>query len=297
MPMKFVIAPGWVKDLAEVKKFSNVAVSEIVAGSFTPLRRDDMSGGKRNFHHTSDYRIVLNSIQLRNPGLPAFLTWAAEAISFLKERGIELRVSVAGFCVDDYIHAAGLMYDAGIMRWEFNWGCPNGFAADGTAERIMSFDLDAMAEILAIVETTIALSNGKPWVAVKLSPYSDPQQLKDIAQMLNGYEIVSEVVASNTFPNCSAYESDGTPFIGVADGYAGLSGGCMRSITIGQVRQFKKYLKPEIEVGAAGGVESGWDVRDYELAGASSVYIGAIAFMKGPRAVSHIMREYADLTS
>lgn len=290
--MKFVLAPGWVKKPEDAVHFATAPLDEIIMGSYTLAPREGNNQG-RNFEHDDDYATVLNSIGLKNDGLD-------EALKSMKLAGesvsddMLLRMSVAGFSIADYAAWAAKSHTFGIERLEFNFGCPNGIGADGTPERILSFDVELLDGFFGKIARFL---KSQPWIpqySVKLSPYSDPYQLKDVAQMLNQYREIVREVSTNTFPNARAYRKDGAPFLEVANGLGGLSGSCMKPIALGQVYQFRKHLASEIEVAGAGGVQTGIDVRDYQLAGAMSVHIGSAAFEEGPRRIAQIVEEYAE---
>ena len=284
--LRFVVAAGWIKSPEEAEKYRGCA-DELVLGSFTPMPRLGNTGA--NFHHDADYSTVLNSIGLKNQGLEAALEQFKGKFDLTGPNDM-FRVSIAAFSVSEYASLVKMLVDAGVRRIGFNVGCPNTSALD----RILAFDPPALETALSVASK---FWDGKrrPYIAVKPSPYSDPHMLKDVAQIFNESGCVNEVVASNTFPNARAYDADGKSRIEVADGYAGLSGKGMKAIALGQVAQFRKHLRSDIAVAGAGGVHSGVDAHDFELAGASSVHIGSLAFLEGPRAVSRLMQEYAEL--
>lgn len=286
--MRFVLAPGWVKTAEDARKFRAAPISAITMGSYTPKPMLGNQGG-RNFHHDDDFNVVLNSIGLKNNGIEAGREEVAKVSAELAGSTINVHTSFAGFSVNDY--TAFVESHAGASLPEFNFGCPNGFNADGTPKRIMSFDIRAMDAVLSRAEKVFA--GGILKVQIKVSPYSDPYQLKDTAELFNAYSDLIAEVMPNTFPLCLAFNEDGTPFLEVSGGLGGLSGRCMKPITLGQVAQFRKHLHANVGVGAAGGMHNGIDVRDAKLAGASSVHIGSRAFVQGPRAIAQIVEEYA----
>lgn len=290
--MEFVLAPGWVKSYEDAKKFKGAPIAALGMGSYTPEARPGNTGG-RNFHHDDDFNVVVNSIGLKNPGIAEGRREVAKVLEAVSGSGVEVNTSFAGFSIEDYMAAINGHSDASHL--ELNFGCPNGFNADGSPKRIMSFDLVAMEEVLSCAyEQPTKHSKTERFVLVKVSPYSDPYLLKDVAELLSAYFSLIKEVIPNTFPMGMAFMEDGTPFLEVAGGFGGVSGRCMKPITLGQVAQFRKHLHPDIGVGAAGGIHHGIDVRDAKLAGATSVHIGSRAFVQGPRAIGQIVEEYAE---
>jgi dihydroorotate dehydrogenase (fumarate) len=155
-----------------------------------------------------------------------------------------------------------------VSATTLNFGCPN----DLHGGRIMSFDLSGILDIMN------ALYGLKP-IWIKFSPYSDPLQLKEVAQILNerGKGKVRAVVACNTFPNAFVSRDVITP----NGGLAGLSGPAMKPIALGQVVQWRKHLIPEIDVIGVGGIMTGNDVVDFLDAGAAATQVCSLAFWSG----------------
>ena len=136
----------------------------------------------------------------------------------------------------------------------------------------MSFHPEDIKEVL-----TWAGKSSKP-IWVKLSPYSDPGLLKEVAEVINeAPPPVAAVVTCNTFPN--AYAGKGA--ISPMGGLAGLSGPALKPIALGQVVQFRKHLKEEIDVIGVGGITTGNDAVDFFEAGAKAVQCTTLPYWLG----------------
>ena len=85
------------------------------------------------------------------------------------------------------------------------------------------------------------------------------------------------VVTCNTFAD--AYAGEGV--IDPNDGMAGLSGPAMKQIALGQVKRFRQYLDPAVDVIGVGGITTGDDIVDFLDAGAAAVQITSLAHWAG----------------
>jgi len=120
-------------------------------------------------------------------------------------------------------------------------------------------------EILRTVQEAVGPSAK---VFVKLSPFSYPRALAEVANAISQFEIVKAVVSMNTFPNACLFDEKGRSRITVRQGLAGLSGPAVKPIAIGQVIQLRHLLPKNIDIVYAGGITHGKDILDAQLAGA-----------------------------
>jgi dihydroorotate dehydrogenase (fumarate) len=137
-----------------------------------------------------------------------------------------------------------------------------------------------MIEIINAVSAVTAIP-----LMVKLSPYSNPAELKLVADVLTKSNKVSAVVTSNSFPN-STMNVDGKPVI-VAE-YAGFTGHSFLPIGLGQVKQFRSILPESIQVIGAGGIETKADVELYKQVGASGVQATTLIVRDGHSAIERL---------
>lgn len=289
------IAAGMLKkpaDLEPILRLDPTICRYITMGSFTTEAREGNVGNRLFWgsEHAS-----LNALGLPNPGIDSINPYMWELAERLYNEKRPLRISVAGFSVEQYAHLAEAIRSFRFVRYiELNLGCPN-VRDGGVQERIMSFDPEQIDQVLHAVWKK--LDTIGPEIDIKLSPYSDPHLLKEVASVVAGHSCpVAHVVTSNTFPNASGYGDDRLPLIDVNRGYAGMSGRAMKHIALGQVGQFRDALPETIKIIGVGGISSGQDVRDMELAGAASVQVGTAFFKNGdPGVIQRIVAEYAEL--
>ncbi len=292
------IAAGMLRTLAHITpvlKLDPSICAFQTLGSFTPPARDGNQGNRLFAEEYADVAL-LNAYGMPNLGFESLGEYLYDLAERENNRGGEIRLNIAGFSVDDYVNGARECCRYRFVKeLELNLGCPN-VRTDGAQEGIISFNPDRVAEIIDAVYG--AVRDTGPRIAVKLSPYSNPADLTKVAEVIaERADKVTRVVTSNTYPNASGYDEAGRLLIDVNDGYGGMSGPAMKFIAIGQVRQFRKILPGSIEIDGVGGVSSGRDMRDLELAGASRVQVGSAFFRTmNPGVLQRIATEYAELS-
>lgn len=263
-------AAGTCKSLDDVRDLARSAAAAIVVGSITVAARTGNSGAT---YHAGD-GFSLNALGLPNRGLAYYVEQLPQMVGAAHDAGKPLILSVAGFGVDDYAEAAAAVAPTGVDVLELNLACPNVWDG-GAQKRIACFDPGQTAAILSAVDAALRAAPKPVPYGVKISPFSDPAALADLAAVLGtatatgggpGY-----VCSSNTFPNGLAYDDAGRPVIGVE--LAGLAGPALRPIALGQVHQLRRLLPAAVELVGAGGVSSGRDVADFLRAGASAVQV------------------------
>ncbi len=287
--LKLGNAAGVVKypqDLNPLLKIPSDILSAITLGSYTPEERQGNSG---NTYWDNDFNAPtsLNSLGLPNPGIKKAVEFLHKSCEEISKSNKSPRVSIAGFTVTDYRDMVKKLLGHGLSEIELNLGCPN-IRDHGEQKPIFAFQPKLIAEIL---ETVYKVSDhlGAPSIALKLSPYSDPYLLREVAKVIaERRNMVQTVVTSNTYPNGYGFKRDGLPLIDANDGYAGIGGEALKHIALGQVRQFRQLLPREIAIIGVGGVSNGKDVKDLEHAGASFVQVGTSFFKYGPKVFGEI---------
>jgi dihydroorotate dehydrogenase (fumarate) len=290
-------AAGTCRTVEDVAVMARSAVSAVVVGSITVDARAGNAG--TTYHAQPCYS--LNALGLPNRGLGFYREHLPAMVDVAHQAGKPLILSVAGFGVREYAVASAVVAAAGVDLIEINLGCPNVWDG-GTQKRIASFDSAQTAAICAAVSDALAdatgtgqrgagLQSGGPEggggsrgaarvpYGVKISPFSDPAALADLAAVLADLAASPGgpryVASSNTFPNGFALDPTGRPVIDVE--LAGLAGPALRPIALGQVRQLRRLLPEHVQIVGVGGVTTGRDVADFLRAGASAVQV-ATAF-------------------
>ena len=283
----FMNAAGTCKSLEDVQRFVRSDVSAILVGSITMESRQGNEGNV--YHKTPHY-----ALGMPNRGKTYYRSILPQMVILAHAAGKSLGVSVAGFNSDEYGQLTELCLESGVDFIELNLGCPNIWEG-GVQKRIVSFDPMSVANVLSTVEHDFP---NNVTLGVKLSPYSDPELLRDVAQIIGDEPSPVEYVAtSNTFPNGFAFDGTGHSAIGVER--AGVSGEAMKAIGMGQVDQFREYLPVSIAIVGVGGIFGGQDVVDYLHIGAAAVQVST-AYWNANEDVSifgRILAEYMELVS
>lgn len=266
----YMIGAGVCKTSASTAKWLQVV--PVVSGSYTKEQRDGNEGKVMcpdTLEEFLDESCGGNSYGMPNVG---FQTATSELSQLESEEPVV--VSVAGFSPGEYLSGVENFYGVkNVLAIELNFGCPN---TQGSHPDIMSFNPEAVRNTLWLLVSE-GLREKPIWL--KFSPYSNPAELKRMAELVNNFidDLSVAIVTCNTFPN--AYFGEGK--ISPNNGLAGLSGKAMKPIALGQVRQFRQHLDSSIDVIGVGGITTGDDVMDFLEAGAKAVQITSLAHWSG----------------
>jgi dihydroorotate dehydrogenase (NAD+) catalytic subunit len=265
-------AAGWAKTIEHVCKLVKVpTLTHVVMGSFTVEPREGNTGGT-NFDVAPDGTAV-NSIGLRNDGLPYLKAHGAEMAEMVRRAGKTPVFSIAGFAPSEFGTLAEAVKDIGAMP-ELNVGCPN-VHDHGAQHEIISYNFWDLERTLQIVCREVS-PHKTVWI--KLSPYANPLDHEKAVRVLNKFAGHIVVVGCNTFPNVSMYHRNGRPYVDVANNYAGMSGTALKWINLSQCRRYVEKLDKRIPVLGVGGVSEAQDGIDYLRVGCRGVQIGAAFF-------------------
>lgn len=264
------------KTIDDVVALAATNIGAITVGSITVAPRD--GNPEPRWYVGNGYAI--NSFGMPNGGAEFYKENLPEMIRIAHDTDKKFNLSVAGFNTAEYVQLAKIADEAHVDFLELNLGCPN-VTVDGVQKPIASFDTDYINEIISSVKQVTAIP-----LLIKLSPYSNPAELKNVANVLAEHHIAA-VVTMNTFPN--SYESDekGQPVI--ASTFGGLSGQALRAISVGQVKQFRDALPPEIAVIGVGGCETLDDVKQYVNVGADAVQAATLIVRDGHAAINQLV--------
>jgi len=261
-----IIGGGACKTPARTKEW--LSVFPVESGSYTPPPRSGNTGKvlwPATFEAFLETGAGINSYNMPNMGYDAAAT---ELESY--EGPQPLIVNIAAFSIWDYVRGVEKFSALkSVSAITLNLSCPN----SGHGE-IMSFVRKDVAKLLKRLDRT---KQTKP-IWLKFSPYSNPAELKRMAELMNRYpRLVRAVVTCNTFPNAYA----GPDTIDPNNGMGGLSGRALREIARGQCRQWRQHLDPSIDVIGVGGITTGDDVIDRLHDGAKAVQITSLAHWAG----------------
>ncbi|MGC1187701.1 MAG: dihydroorotate dehydrogenase [Candidatus Acidiferrales bacterium] len=213
---------------------------------------------------------MLNAVGLQNIGVRAFV---AEKLPALRAYRAPIIANVFGHSLDEYLGVLHVLEEAeGLAAYELNVSCPN-VSSGG-----MEFGADA-GLTAQLVEAGRRIAHRPLWV--KLSPL-----VADIATIARAAEGAGAdaLTVANTYPAMAIDSQTGRSRLGRLTG--GLSGACIKPITVRQVYQVCRAVK--IPVIGLGGIELPEDVLEYMVVGAHAVQVGTALFAD-PRACERLV--------
>jgi len=177
-----------------------------------------------------------------------------------------------------------------IAAVELNLACPN-----IVGKPTIGYDFEQMEDVMRQVASLPCFSGSKPLfpLGVKMPPYFDRPHFEMAATILNKYKhIVSYAASINTIGNALAIDYHAEmPVIRAKGGFAGLSGPAVKYTALANVKQMRELLDNSIDVVGAGGVQSGRDVFEMILCGATAVQVGTCHWTEGPGCFDRICDE------
>ncbi len=214
---------------------------------------------------------LINSMGLPSKG-------AAHAL--LRLRGLKLDppliVSVVGESAADLLRAYEYMKEVGV-GWEINLSCPN-----TETGRTFEEDDGAYDELLE------SLRSAEGPLILKMSPYDDEEGRERALEMANKAirRGISNFALCNTLP---------VPEKGLGIGMGGLSGRLILPLTLRAVEDFYEEWGRKVSIIGVGGILTGQEAFRMLLAGASALEILTGLILRGPRVVTHLLRELQDM--
>ena len=235
---------------------------------------------KPRYYHDSD--LSINSMGLPNEGFEFYMK-TAETIS--KITPVIMSVSALDLAQTDTMISASLL-NPSISAIELNISCPNICNAD----TILAYHFEDLDKCLKYLKPVLDARKNTA-IGIKLPPYWEPQQFKDIAKIIIKYNF-DFVTMVNSVPNCLVIDSETeSPVIFPKHGIGGLGGKFIKPIVLSNIYQLRQLLPPEIQIIGCGGIMNGEDVFHHLLAGASMVQIGTILMQEGVSAFERIANE------
>ncbi|MCL1692640.1 MAG: dihydroorotate dehydrogenase [Actinomycetia bacterium] len=214
---------------------------------------------------------MLNAIGIQNPGIEE---WTRQVGPRIGNVPAPIWGSTVGHDAAGFAEVATGLDSAGVAAVEVNLSCPN--LDDG---HLFALDPKASSEVVAAVRSATDLPIG-----AKLSPNA-----VDIVEIAAAVQEAGAdwVVLTNTVWGAGFDVKTRRPKLrSVVGGY---SGAPMKAIAMRCVWEVAQAL-PELPILGCGGVQSGEDVVEYLLAGASAVAIGTAHFAE-PRIGRRVIKQ------
>ena len=214
---------------------------------------------------------MINAMGGPGPGYLAF----AEEITTAKESNVPIYVSIAADSSENFIMIAKHLIEAGADGIEMNVSCPH---TPGRAKWSSSFD--QLEDLVRSVRQEI----DKPiWVKLPSTRLADTPRLAEAAAK-GGADCI---VPFNTVPAAVIDINTGKPALGNPHGVGGLSGKAVKPIGLRAVLDTARVV--DIPVIGGGGIETGEDVIEYLMAGASAVQLHTLAMRKGAKVIDDLL--------
>ncbi len=216
---------------------------------------------------------MINAIGLQNIGVEAF---CRDALPELRRRGAVVAVNVFGERMEEYVEVIRRCEEAGgVAAYELNVSCPNVVAGG------MEFGHDP-AQLERLTALCRQATPRPLWV--KLSPNAPDLIGTGRAAVAGGADALTLI---NTLRAMAIDADRRRPVLATKCG--GLSGPAIKPIALRMVWEVHRAL-PEVPLVGIGGIESGRDVAEFLLAGASAVQVGTAIF-RDPGAPLRILDE------
>ncbi len=215
---------------------------------------------------------LLNAMGLPNPGVQEYRK-ELEAVFKLE---VPVIGSIFGKDETEFSKLAGIMTDYGASAIELNLSCPH---AKGYGAEIGS-DPKMVKSITSAVKNTVS----KP-VLVKLTPNTSDIVALGKSAVDGGCD---GIVAINTVKGMAISPELGMPIL--SNKFGGYSGPGIKPIGIRCVFELAS-ANLEVPIIGVGGINSGADVVEYLMAGATAVQIGTAIYYHGNSAFSKIIEE------
>lgn len=226
---------------------------------------------------------LLNAIGLANPGVEDEVTLLAQAKAALAPHGAALIASIFAGPPAEFGTVAATVAAAQPDLIEVNISCPNVHSEFGEP---YAADAQAAAEVTGYVKQAVAAA-GIP-VIVKLAP-----NVPSIARIARAVVAAGAdaLCVINTMPGLLIDAESGQAILANRSG--GLSGPMLKPIALKCVYDVYRAC-PGVPIIGTGGVNSGQDVIEMIMAGATTVGIGSAIYYRGVTAISQIKQELID---
>lgn len=214
---------------------------------------------------------LLNAMGLPNPGIEEYKTELLK----LKKFKVKIIGSIFGSNSQEFISLGKKMQNAGVHALELNMSCPH---AKGYGIEIGS-DQKIVEKITTNVKKFVSIP-----VFVKISP-----NLTDITKIAQSAEKggADAIVAINTVKAMKIDIDTKRPIL--SSNIGGYSGKAIKPIGVRCV--YEIYKKVNIPIIGVGGINTGEDVIEYIMAGASAVQIGSAIYYRDIDVFEKICKE------
>ncbi len=224
----------------------------------------------------------INSMGIPNLGYKKYIEFASE----LKKNGKPYIVSVSGLSESDNIKIIKEINSISDIDFiELNLSCPNIIGKPQVGYDFIQTKI--------LLEKTFEFNKKK--LGVKLPPYFDFVHFEEVAKILNQFPL-SFVTCINSIGNGLFVDIESeSVVIKPKGGFGGIGGKYVKPTALANVRKFFELLNKNIAIIGVGGIETGIDVFEFLLCGASAVQIGTTFVEEGAKCFERIENELREI--
>lgn len=260
----------------ELEALGRSHAGAIVTKSMTPLSRS----GNPEPRYVSFAGGSINSMGLPNLGFPAY----AKIIPSLRKFEKPIIASIAGLSEQDFYEAAEAINAVKPDLMEVNLSCPN---LPGKPQ--IGYDFDTSKHMLSKLRRIVTVPMG-----VKLPPYFDPAHHAAVGMMLKEVGGITFLSLINSVGNGLVVDPEKEcAVIKPKGGFGGLGGRIIKPVALANVRAFWKQFEGQLPIIGTGGIETGIDVFEHVLCGATAVQVGTVLMEEGLGAFDRLAKELA----
>ena len=260
----------------ELEALGRSSAGAIVTKSMTPLSRS----GNPEPRYVSFAGGSINSMGLPNLGFPAY----AQIIPSLRQFEKPIIASIAGLSEQDFYEAAEAINAVQPDLIEVNLSCPN---LPGKPQ--IGYDFETSKLMLSKLRKIVTVPMG-----VKLPPYFDPAHHAAAARMLQEAGGIAFLSLINSVGNGLVVDPEKEcVVIKPKGGFGGLGGRIIKPVALANVRAFWKQFDGQLPIIGTGGIETGLDIFEHVLCGASAVQVGTVLMEEGLGTFDRLAKELA----
>jgi dihydroorotate dehydrogenase (fumarate) len=224
----------------------------------------------------------INSMGLPNNGLDFYLDYFEKNKKNINKPTF---LSIAGLSYEENVKMLKkIQKHEHISAVEFNLSCPNLIGKPQTA-----YDFERTKYVLDNVFSFY----DKP-LGIKLPPYFDVIHFEQIAEILNQYPLAF-VTTINSIGN-GLYINPETDKVVIKpkNGFGGIGGSIIKPTALANVNMLYRLLK-NIPIIGVGGIQTGRDVYEHLLCGASAVQVGTQLMQEGISVFERLENELKEI--
>jgi dihydroorotate dehydrogenase (fumarate) len=258
------LSAGSAKYPSEALKILSSGSSALLVGSITTRPYGEETGDQL----WCDGARSVTGFGFPNPGMDVWEPDLAKLSVAARSAAKPFIVNVAGESAADYVNLAERAFAAGATAVELNLAWPCLKSPDGQQKYAYADEPAEVADLLRLAAKCFEGRQRDLWL--KLPPVQ-PSLLNAIAYTIRAHgSLITAVVCCAPYPRTLFLDPDNVSVIGT-DAFGQIGGEFLRPIALGQVRQFRALLPPEVSVIGVGGVSIRAHVDQYLAMGAAAV--------------------------